>query len=171
MGFTVKERRIFRKLPANVLANFQQNFPKNLSALFLQSLIGCTPKVRYGNTAFWEGFWEGSGKRSGEGFSEGFWEGGLFLCSTSGRATTTTTTTTTTQNGNWCNSGKKKSTKINFLGAETAWWGGGLPLEGVVAENFVPALESSSSLGFEERKTGMSQEFCRDVPPWWCSKS
>ena len=46
---------------------------------------------------------------------------------------------------------RKKSTKINFLGPETARWGGGLPLEGVVAENFVPALESLSSLGFEER--------------------
>ena len=51
-------------------------------------------------------------------------------------------------------SGKKKSTKINFLGTETARWGGGLPLEGVVAENFVPALESLSSMGFEERNLG-----------------
>ena len=49
---------------------------------------------------------------------------------------------------------RKKSTKINFLGLETARWGGGLPLEGVVAENFVPALESLSSLGFEERNLG-----------------
>ena len=44
------------------------------------------------------------------------------------------------------NQARKKSTKINFLGPETARWGGGLPLEGVVAENFVPALESLSSL-------------------------
>ena len=43
---------------------------------------------------------------------------------------------------------RKKSTKINFLGPETARWGGGLPREGVVAENFVPALESLFSLGF-----------------------
>ena len=49
---------------------------------------------------------------------------------------------------------RKKSTKINFLGPETARWGGGLPLEGVVAENFVPALESLSSLGFEKRNLG-----------------
>ena len=35
-----------------------------------------------------------------------------------------------------------KSTKINFLGPETARWGGGLPREGVVAETFVPSLES-----------------------------
>ena len=31
-----------------------------------------------------------------------------------------------------------KSTKINFLGPETAGWGGGLPREGVVVEKFVP---------------------------------
>ena len=35
-------------------------------------------------------------------------------------------------------SGKKKSTKINFLGPETARWGGGLPREGVVAESSCP---------------------------------
>ena len=35
------------------------------------------------------------------------------------------------------NSGKKKSTKINFLGPETARWGGRLPREGVVAEKLV----------------------------------
>ena len=49
---------------------------------------------------------------------------------------------------------RKKSTKINFLGPETARWGGGLPREGVGVENFVPALESLSSLGFEERNLG-----------------
>ena len=54
---------------------------------------------------------------------------------------------------------EKKSTKIEirffFFGPETAsWWGGGLPLEGVGAENFVPALESLSSFGFEERNLG-----------------
>ena len=51
-------------------------------------------------------------------------------------------------------SDKKKSTKINFLGLETARWGGGLPPEGVVAKNFVLSLESLSSLGFEERNLG-----------------
>ena len=56
-------------------------------------------------------------------------------------------------------SGKKKSTKKNVLGPETAQWGGGLPLEGVVAENFVPALESLSSLGFEERNLGCPGNF------------
>ena len=49
---------------------------------------------------------------------------------------------------------RKKSTEINFLGPETAQWGGGLPREGVVAEKFVPSLESLSSLGFEERNLG-----------------
>ena len=44
---------------------------------------------------------------------------------------------------------KKKSTKIYFLGSEIARWGGGLPLAGVVLEEFVPSLESLSSLGFE----------------------
>ena len=52
------------------------------------------------------------------------------------------------------NQARKKSTKINFSGPETARWGGGLPREGVVAENFVPALETLSSLGFEERNLG-----------------
>ena len=55
--------------------------------------------------------------------------------------------------------GRKKSTKIKFLGPETARWGGGLPREGVVAENFVPALETLSSLGFEERNPGCPGNF------------
>ena len=42
---------------------------------------------------------------------------------------------------------QKKSTKINFLGPETAGWGGGLPRESVVVEKFVPSLESLSSKG------------------------
>ena len=54
---------------------------------------------------------------------------------------------------------RKKSTKINFLGPETARWGGGLPREGVVAENFVPSLESLSSLGFGERNLGCPGNF------------
>ena len=66
---------------------------------------------------------------------------------------------------------RKKSTKTNLFGPETARWGGGLPPEGVGVESFVPSLESLSSLGFEERQSGMSREFCRDVPPWVCSKS
>ena len=49
---------------------------------------------------------------------------------------------------------RKKSTKINILGPETARWGGGLPSEGVAAEKFVPSLESLSSLGFEGRNLG-----------------
>ena len=54
---------------------------------------------------------------------------------------------------------REKSTKINFLGAETAWWGGGLPRERVVAEKFVLSLESLSSLGFEERNLGCPGNF------------
>ena len=49
---------------------------------------------------------------------------------------------------------RKKSTKINFLGPETARWGGGLRREWVVAEKFVLSLESLSSLGFEEKNLG-----------------
>ena len=45
---------------------------------------------------------------------------------------------------------RKKSTKINSLGPEATRRGGGLPRKGVVAEKFVPSLESLSSLGFEE---------------------
>ena len=37
--------------------------------------------------------------------------------------------------------------------------GWGLPREGVVAENFVPALESLSSLGFEQRNLGCPGNF------------
>ena len=56
---------------------------------------------------------------------------------------------------------KKKSAKINFWGPETARWGGGLPRERVVAEKFVPSLESLSSLGFEERNLGCPENFAR----------
>ena len=54
---------------------------------------------------------------------------------------------------------RKKSTKINFLGPETARWGGGLLDEGVGVKNFVPSLESLSSLGFEERNLGCPGNF------------
>ena len=40
------------------------------------------------------------------------------------------------------------------MGPETTRWGGVLPREGVVAEKFVPSLESLSSLGFEGRNLG-----------------
>ena len=54
------------------------------------------------------------------------------------------------------NQARKKITKINFLGPETAWWGGGLPCEGVVAKKFVLSLKS---LGFEERNLGCPGNF------------
>ena len=56
-------------------------------------------------------------------------------------------------------SGKKKSTKIYFLGLETARWNRGLPREGVVAEKFGFSLESLSSLGFERRNLGCPGNF------------
>ena len=45
---------------------------------------------------------------------------------------------------------------MNFLGPETAWWGGGLPREGVVAEKFVPSLEERD-LGCPRMCAGMSR--------------
>ena len=70
------------------------------------------------------------------------------------------------------NLARKTSPKINFLGPETAGWGGGLLHEGVGVEKFVPSLESLFSFGFEGREPGMSRESCQDVPdPWGCSKS
>ena len=44
-------------------------------------------------------------------------------------------------------------------GPETAWRGGGLLREGVVAKNFVLSLESLSSFGFEERNLGCPGNF------------
>ena len=49
---------------------------------------------------------------------------------------------------------RRKSTKINFLGLETAGWGGGLPREGVGVEKFVSSFESLFSLGFEGGNLG-----------------
>ena len=54
---------------------------------------------------------------------------------------------------------KKREHEDELLGPETARWGGGLPREGVVAEKFVPALESLSSLGFEESNLGCAGNF------------
>ena len=45
------------------------------------------------------------------------------------------------------------------LGLETARRGWGLPREGVVAEKFVPSLESLSSLGLEQRNLGCAGNF------------
>ena len=72
---------------------------------------------------------------------------------------------------------EKKSTKINFWGPETARWGGGLPREGVVVENFVLSRETLSSLGFEERNLGCPRNFggmsrtLGGVQKVWCKKS
>ena len=69
------------------------------------------------------------------------------------------------------NQARKKSTKINFLGPETARWGGGLPREGVVAEKFVLSLESLSSLGFGERNLGCPENFAgMSQTPWGVQK-
>ena len=69
-------------------------------------------------------------------------------------------------------SGKKKSTKINFLGPETARWGGGLPREGVGVEKDRALPRRFVFLGFRREESGLSRECCRDVPDaWGCSKS
>ena len=62
---------------------------------------------------------------------------------------------------------EEKSTKMNFSGPETDRWSGGLPREGVVAEKFVPSLESLSSLGWKGGNLAWKggawhvREFCR----------
>ena len=60
----------------------------------------------------------------------------------------------------WSFQARKKSfkstiSKIKCLGPEIAGWGGGLPREGAVVENFVPSLESLSSLGFAREEPVM----------------
>ena len=57
------------------------------------------------------------------------------------------------------NQSRKRSTKINFLGPETAGWGGGLPREGVVVGKFVPSLESLCSFGLAGRSQGCPGKF------------
>ena len=54
----------------------------------------------------------------------------------------------------WSRSENFSQEKRSTSGAETAWWGGGLPRERVVAEKFVPSLESLFSLGLEGRNLG-----------------
>ena len=53
---------------------------------------------------------------------------------------------------------EKGSTKIDFLGPETAAWGGDLPREGVGVGKLVPSLEGLLSLGFES--LGVFKKFC-----------
>ena len=67
--------------------------------------------------------------------------------------------------GSEMNQARKRSTKINFLGPETAGWGWGLPREGMGVQKFVPSLESlfSFSSGVEGGSS-MSPKFCWDVP-------
>ena len=43
---------------------------------------------------------------------------------------------------------------MTFWVLSPARWGGGLPREGVVAEKFVPSLESLSSFGLDDRNLG-----------------
>ena len=63
---------------------------------------------------------------------------------------------------------RKKSTKINVLGP--VGWGSSTRRGG---DRKVRALPRKFVfLGFRRQESGMSREFCRDVPdPWGCSKS
>ena len=49
---------------------------------------------------------------------------------------------------------EKRAQRLTFWVRRPPGGVGGLPREGLVAEKFVPALESLSSLGFEERNLG-----------------
>ena len=69
-------------------------------------------------------------------------------------------------------SGKKKGTKINFLGLETSGLDGRLPREGVGVEKFILSLEILSSLGFEGGNLGCAGNFAGVSGPFeGCSKS
>ena len=73
----------------------------------------------------------------------------------------------------WVGGRQKKSTKINFWGPETARWGGGVfHPKGWWPKSSCPASKVCLPWGFRREKSGMSREFCWDVPdPWRCSKS
>ena len=63
---------------------------------------------------------------------------------------------------------EQKSTKINFRVRRPPGGVGGLPREGVVAEKFLPSLESLPSLGFEERNLGCPGNFAWMSRTPWC---
>ena len=54
---------------------------------------------------------------------------------------------------------KKRAQRLTFWVRRPPRWGGGLPREGVGVENFVPSLETLSSLGFEQRSLGYPGNF------------
>ena len=69
------------------------------------------------------------------------------------------------------NQAREKSTNINFLGLETARWGGGFSTRRRGGRKVRALPRKLLFLGLR-RGTWMSQEICRDVPdPWGCSKS
>ena len=59
---------------------------------------------------------------------------------------------------------RKKSTKINFLGPETARWGGGLVTRRGGGRKLRARPRKFVFLGFRREESGMSREFWRDVP-------
>ena len=67
---------------------------------------------------------------------------------------------------------RKKSTKINFLGPETAGWGGGSSTRRGGGGKVRALPRKFVFLGFRREEPGMSRDFCPDVPdPCGCSKS
>ena len=66
---------------------------------------------------------------------------------------------------------KRRAQRLTFLDPETARWDGGLPREGVVAEKVRALRRKFVLLVFRREESGMSREFCWDVPdPCGCSK-
>ena len=67
---------------------------------------------------------------------------------------------------------KKKSTKINFLGPETTRWGWGSSTRRGGGRKVCALARKFVVLEFRREESGMSREFCRDVPePWGYSQS
>ena len=62
---------------------------------------------------------------------------------------------------------REKSTKINFLGPETARWSGGSSTRRGGGRKVRARTRKFVFLGFRREESGMSREFCRDVPDFW----
>ena len=65
-------------------------------------------------------------------------------------------------------SDRKKRTKVNVLGPETARWGGVLPCEGMGSKSLFPP----STIEAQAKRTcpRIFREFCRDIPDPWSKK-
>ena len=72
----------------------------------------------------------------------------------------------------WWGDKIQRAQRLTLCGVwRTAGWGGGLPREGAVVEEFRPLLESLSSLGFEGGSMGCPEIFAvMSRTSWRCSK-